>query len=169
MWRRMFLVVLASVPLVALVSGVNADDDKGVEQAKKTVSEFGTKLAANDLDGVLKTLDAPFVWNFANEGKLEVIKDRDGLKKPVQSLLDRFKDKKPKLEVTRVISSADFIEAVSKDVSKEDGKLLDDVLKKDGYVLQVEVKGGDGKRITIWACLVASPSGQPKVVGVLDK
>jgi hypothetical protein len=125
----------------------------------------------NDLDGVLKTLDAPFVWNFANVNvdKLEVIKDRDGLKKPVQSLLDRFKDKKPKLEVTRVINSADFIKAVSKDVSKEAGKLLDDVLKKDGYVLQVEVKGGDGKRITIWACLVASPSGQPKVVGVLDK
>jgi hypothetical protein len=165
MWRRMFLVVLASVPLVALVSGVNADHDKGVEKAKKTVSEFGTKLAANDLDGVLKTLDVPFVWNFANVDKLEVIKDRDGLKKPGQSLLDRFKDKKPKLEVTRVISSADFIKAVS----KEDRKLLDEVLKKDVYVLQVEVKGGDGKRITIWACLVASPSGQPKVVGVLDK
>jgi hypothetical protein len=110
------------------------DNQKGADKAKKALMQFGAKLAANDLDGVLKTVDVPFYHNANEPGRNEVYRDRKGLKKLMQKVLAACKGKKPQLKVAKVLSYAKFLEAVGDKLEKEDRKLLDEVLAKDGYV-----------------------------------
>ena len=74
----------------------------------------------------------------------------------------------PEVEVTEVISRAKFLELAGGKMPEDQRKLLDEVLKKDGYVLKVEVKNTDGKQLSHWICFVASPNGEAKVVGLKD-
>ena len=160
--------MLLGAVLVVGPGSVHGQDDKGADKAKKALMQFGAKLAANDLDGVLKTVDVPFYHNANEPGRNEVLRDREGLKKLMQRLLASLKGKKAQLEVAQVLSYPKFLEAVGDKLAKEDRKLLDEVLAKDGYVVRVEVKDAEGKRLNRLTCFVASRGDEPKVVGVRD-
>ena len=92
----------------------------------------------------------------------------DGLGQIDSAGFDAFKGKKAKLEVAEVISYSKLLEAEGKKLSKEDRKLLDEVLAKDGYLLRVEVKDGEGKRLNRFTIFVAARGSDVKVVGIKD-
>ena len=76
----LFVVVLS-------IGSALGQDDKGADQARKAIALFGARLAANDLDGVLKATDASLPPQPDGPPKKEVVRDREGQKKLLQELL----------------------------------------------------------------------------------
>src|SRR6516162_407987 len=120
---RLLSGMLLGVALLVGLSPVHGQDDKGADKAKKAVVLFGAKVAANDLEGVLKVVDVPFLHNINDPNKIEASRDRETLKKNMQQLLDAFKGKKVQLEVAEVIRYSKFLAAEGTQLPKEDRKL----------------------------------------------
>jgi len=151
--------------IAALINPINGQEEKGTDKAKKIVSQFTTKFAANDIDATMKLADVPFVHNFNDPQKNEVIRDRDALKKLLQKILESAQGKKIQFEVADVITHAKLLEIEGDKISKEDRKLLDEIVGKEGYFLKVDVKDDQGKMINRLKIIVGSRGKELKVVG----
>lgn len=162
-------VLVATVVLLA-TDPAFAQEDKGVDSAKKVLMQFATKVTANDLESVMKTVDVPFLQNFNAQGKKELTRDQEGLKKKMQQLLDVFKGKKVKMmEVEKTITYAKFLETdEGGKLEKEFRKLLDETFPKAGYLLRVQVKDAEGKHLNTLTFFVANRGDETRIVGILD-
>ena len=135
---------------------------KGGDTSRQALAQFLDNIAGNDLDSVLNDVEVPFYFDN------KVIHDRVGLKKTMQQVQAMFRDRKINLEIAEAITYSDFLTVVGDNVSKEKRKLLDEVLKNDGYAFRVVVTDQQGKRLRDmdFSCFVASPKEKAIVVGL---
>jgi hypothetical protein len=160
---------VASLAWLAPASGAGEKAEKADKtemQAKRAVRQFGKALWAKDLDTLMKHVDVP--W-YDNLEKNRLIRDRDQLKKELQKLFpDSKAPAKVILSVKDVHTYAEVLEKYGKEIDKEERKLLDQVLKQNDLILNVDVKTPEGEQLTRTLFMVSFREGRPRVVGMRD-
>lgn len=146
---------LAVVLLIAATATPVSAADKNEDKAKEAAVAFLKAVKSKDVDAVLKTTAAPFIYR---DDKLNVLKDTDALKKWLKDKLDEIKDAdKVPTELASITTFADIKDKI-KDTEQQ--KQIEEVVGKDGFVAFVSA---DGKMIPI---LVRIKDGKAAVVGM---
>jgi hypothetical protein len=168
MLNKQSLLLTAVAGLACLAPGAAGGEkaDKIEMQAKRAVRQLGKALWAKDIDGVMKLVDVP--W-YDNLGKSRLIRDRAALKPELEKL---FPDAKAPAKVVFAIKEihtyAEVLKKYGSEIDKEDRQLLDQVLKQNDFILDVEVKTPEGEKLTRTLFMVSIQGGRARVVGMRE-
>ena len=141
--------------------------EKREKQARKLCKQFWDDVAKKDLDGLMKTVDIPFYAR--GEKKTNVIRNKDELRKLLSRLFPGPNAPNDlTFEVKEVLTYEKMLEKYGKQIEDDERKLLDEVLKKDDLVLNLQFKTSEGKNLDRLVTMVGWRKGNAKVIGVRD-
>ncbi|MBA4189139.1 MAG: hypothetical protein C0467_14170 [Planctomycetaceae bacterium] len=148
--------LLAVVALFAFTVSTAFAEDKPEAKAKEAAIALLKAVKAKDLDAILKMTAAPFVYKDGDKPK--VLKDEAAVKAWIKERLEELKntDAVP-TELDGVVTFASVKENIQ---DKDDQKLVEDAVGKDGFVALTKA---DGKLVII---LVKIKDGKATIVGI---
>jgi hypothetical protein len=164
--KQTLWVVLAALCLVCSSSRSKAAQtgDFDLKQAKKACETFVHAVIARDLDGLVKITEVPWYEHF---DKSRVILKRDDLDKELKKLTTKAQaPPKVVLEFKDTLTYELVLEKFGANLPAEERKLLDQVLKKTDYVLEVVINSPEGENLAEVVMLVGLRDGKAKVVGL---
>ncbi len=150
------MLLLAAAVLLAFAVPAHAAEEKPEAKAKEAALALLKAIKAKDIDAILKLTAIPFAVKDGDKPK--VLKDKAAVKAWIKDRLEELKDTdKVPTSIEKLVT---FAEVKDKIEDKDDRKLVEDVVGKDGYVALVEA---DGKMVII---LVKVKDGKAKIVGI---
>jgi len=149
--------LLAVAVLFAFAVPTVAAEDKPEVKAKEAALALLKAVKAKDLDAIMKMTAVPFAYKDGDKPK--VLKAEADVKAWIKDRLEEIKDTdKVPSELETLLPFADLKDKIE---DKDDRKLVEDVVGKDGFVAIVN---GDGKMVIILVKI--TKDGKAKIVGI---
>jgi hypothetical protein len=132
---------LAAITVLVLAGSVATAADTDADKAKDVTLAFLKAVKAKDVDAVMKTVDAPFVFDYGATSP-KTVEKADDLKAAVKALLEDVEPEKIPTEVGTVYDMAAFAKlAAEKGANAEADKAVK-LVGKSGYVVTMKAKNG---------------------------
>ncbi len=150
--------VLAVAMMFGFAVPTLSAEDKPEAKAKAVALALLKAVKAKDVDAIMKMSSAPFVIKDGDKPK--VLKDEAAVKAWIKERLDEITDTdKVPTEIDMFVTFAEIKEKMIGD--KDDRKLIEDVVGKDGFVGIVKA---DSKKAVILVKI--DKDGKAKIVGI---